>query len=39
MRQGNKGAARKDFAAVLSIAPDSDAAASARKAIEKIDIK
>jgi regulator of sirC expression with transglutaminase-like and TPR domain len=39
MRQGNKGAARKDFAAVLAAAPDSDAAASARKAIEKIDVK
>ena len=39
MRQGNKGAARKDFASVLQLQPESDAAASARKAIEKIDVK
>lgn len=39
LRQGNKGEARKDFAAVLAAAPASDAAESARKAIEKIDVK
>ena len=39
VKQGNKGAARKDFLAVLAAAPDSDAAASARKAIEKIETK
>jgi regulator of sirC expression with transglutaminase-like and TPR domain len=39
VQQGNKDAARKDFLAVLASAPDSDAASSARKAIEKLETK
>lgn len=37
--QGDKAGARKDFLAVLEKAPDSEAAASARVEIEKLEVK